>query len=492
MRLDALLPNDKRLSPAMATIDIRGLSADSRKVKSGYLFAALAGVSGVSAHGRDFIPEAVAQGAAVILSDSEVPSIQVPLIIADNPRQELAYMASRFFDYRPENFACITGTNGKTSTANFLRQLWGACGYAAAALGTLGVEADHIGETLSKDWHHTTADPVQLHSVLRDLYAYDITHLVLEASSHGLAQHRLDGIRPQVAAFTNLTRDHLDYHETYAAYFGAKCRLFTDVLADNGTAIIHIGSEVGQAMVLATQNSGRKVITISREEADISFTPMACTQTGTEARLTYQGKTHNINVPLIGAFQIDNLAVALGMALAFGADLDTLLKACATIKPARGRMQYIGRTKKGAAIYVDYAHTPDALENALASLRAHTQKQLHIVFGCGGDRDKGKRPEMGAVATRLADTIIITDDNPRTENADTIRSSIIEAAPQAKNIGDRAEAIATALNQAQKDDIVLIAGKGHETRQFIGDTSYPFDDAAHALAQIEKGGNKDV
>lgn len=488
MRLDTLLPSD-RLSPEMATIDIRGLSADSRCVQAGYLFAAL---SGVSHDGRDFITDAITRGAAVILSDAQAATDKnIPTIVSDNPRQELAYIAARFFGYYPRNFACITGTNGKTSTAHFLRQLWMACGYNAAALGTLGVEAEGIDTNLSKDWKHTTADPIQLHSVLRDLYAYDITHLVLEASSHGLAQYRLDGIRPQVAAFTNLSRDHLDYHESLAAYFSAKCRLFTDVLAQDGTAIIHIGSDAGVAMAEAAQNSGRKLVSVARDDkkdtADLTLTPKSFTPNGIDAQLTYKGETHTLSVPLIGAFQIDNLAVALAMALAFDADLQTLLTACASIKPARGRMQYIGRNKKGAAVYVDYAHTPDALENAMTSLRAHTKKQLHIVFGCGGDRDKGKRSEMGKVAEALADKIIITDDNPRTETAAAIRAAIASAAPNATEIGDRAEAIAHAIAQAQAEDIVLIAGKGHETHQIIGDKSLPFDDAAIAASLLEEG-----
>ncbi len=493
MRLDALLPNTMKPPADIAALDIRGIAADSRDISTGYLFAALAGER---EHGQKFIPQAIANGAVVVLGDMNFPdklpdNIAVPLIKHENPRRALAHLASRFFAYHPHHLACVTGTNGKTSVAHFLQQFWAACGHNAAAIGTLNIlpQDTDIG---AHHTPHTTSEPVALHAMLRDLYAHDITHLALEASSHGLAQYRLDGIRPQVAGFTNLSHDHLDYHATQDDYFAAKARLFVEVLADDGIGVIHVGSAAGRAMADVARRANRRVMEVGAEGATLYMNATTHTAQGMEAQLHYNGQTHNVHVPLVGAFQLANIEVALGMVLAqtdAENDITTLLTACTNLQGAQGRMQFIGTTANEAAAYIDYAHTPAALESALAALRQHLphHARLHIVFGCGGDRDASKRAAMGAIAARLADNVIITDDNPRHEEAANIRAAIRNGAgkdAKVQDIANRADAITTALTTAQAQDIVLIAGKGHESGQIIGEQTHPFDDAAIVRAFI--------
>ena len=482
MRLNQLSP-PHLTDAAMAATHVNGLTADSRAVQPGYLFAAL---RGVASDGHDFVDQAIENGAVAILSDREMIT-SVPVLTSDNPRRDLALMAAQFFETQPPHIGAITGTNGKTSTAAFLRQLLAAAGHKAAAMGTLGVEADGYFDALA----HTTPEPVRLHAVLRDLVAHQITHVAMEASSHGLAQYRLDGIRLAVAGFTNLSRDHMDYHASPEDYAAAKQRLFTDVLAEDGVAVILMTHEAGAVMADMAEAAGRRVVPVGRFEDCVHVEIQTRSATGLGLRVTLNGVSRSCDVALIGDFQIENLSLALGMAQAFGMADDALFDAVCLLHAPRGRMQYIGRTEAGAAIYVDYAHTSDALVNALTALRAHLPSggRLAVMFGCGGDRDAGKRGEMGRQADALADRVYVTDDNPRHEEAAAIRATILEACPKAQDIGDRKTAIETALAAGEADDIILLAGKGHETGQIVGDTILPFDDAKVAAAYLAaKGG----
>jgi UDP-N-acetylmuramoyl-L-alanyl-D-glutamate--2,6-diaminopimelate ligase len=490
MRLDELSPNQSfAAKEAMASLEVRGLSADSRHVQPGYLFAAL---PGTQVDGQAFIGQAIENGATAILASE--PLLAQPLradvafVSSDNPHRDLAHMAARFFEFQPAHIGCITGTNGKTSTASFLRQLLAAQGHKAAAMGTLGVEADGYFEPL----HHTTPDPVRLHAALRDLSAHGVTHLAMEASSHGLAQHRMDGVQVEVAGFTNLSRDHLDYHDTPEAYEAAKQRLFTELLSETGTAVIVASHASGERLQQRCQAMGRTPVMVGRPEDRVFVRVAARTATGLQLDITLNAKSHSICVPLIGDFQTENLALALGMAQAFGVSDTDLFAACTHLQAPRGRMQFVGRSQKGASVYVDYAHTPDALDNALVALRAHlpTDGNLSVLFGCGGNRDAGKRPEMGKLAAAKADYVFVTDDNPRQEDAASIRAAILKACPDALEVGDRGEAIGAIIDAAQSDDIVLLAGKGHEGGQIIGDTILPFDDALVAQSHLSKKGGQ--
>ncbi|MGB0820717.1 MAG: UDP-N-acetylmuramoyl-L-alanyl-D-glutamate--2,6-diaminopimelate ligase [Parvibaculales bacterium] len=485
MRLDELT-HMKLADATMASIDICGISADSRTVQPGYLFAALAGVE---ADGRSFVGQAIENGAAAILTQEPMVA-GVPVVTSDNPRRDLALMAARFFEVQPPHIAAITGTNGKTSSAVFLRQLFAAANYKAASLGTLGI--DMGGGAIEATLDHTTPEPVRLHAALRDLVAHQVTHLAMEASSHGLAQYRLDGVRLSLAGFTNLSRDHLDYHAGAEEYAAAKQRLFTEILAADGTAVITMTQDAGVAMAAACAATGRSVLEVGRPGDAVHMAITARRATGLDVTVDLDGARHDVTLPLIGDFQIENLTLAMGMAKAAGIDATTILEACRDLQAPRGRMQLAGRTSEGAAVFVDYAHTPDALENALTALRRHVPQggRLLVMFGCGGDRDSGKRPEMGAVAANHADMVFVTDDNPRHEDAADIRAAIMAACPDATEIGDRGAAIEAVLAAAQADDLVLLAGKGHESGQIIGDIILPFDDVTMAQSILaSKGGH---
>jgi UDP-N-acetylmuramoyl-L-alanyl-D-glutamate--2,6-diaminopimelate ligase len=485
MRLDELT-HMKLADATMASIDICGISADSRTVQPGYLFAALAGVE---ADGRSFVEQAIENGAAAILTQEPMVA-GVPVVTSDNPRRDLALMAARFFEVQPPHIAAITGTNGKTSSAVFLRQLFAAANYKAASLGTLGI--DMGGGAIEATLDHTTPEPVRLHAALRDLVAHQVTHLAMEASSHGLAQYRLDGLHLSLAGFTNLSRDHLDYHAGAEEYAAAKQRLFTEILAADGTAIITMTQDAGVAMAAACAATGRSVLEVGRPGDAVHMAITARRATGLDVTVDLDGARHDVTLPLIGDFQIENLTLAMGMAKAAGIDATTILEACRDLQAPRGRMQLAGRTSEGAAVFVDYAHTPDALENALTALRRHVPQggRLLVMFGCGGDRDSGKRPEMGAVAANHADMVFVTDDNPRHEDAADIRAAIMAACPDATEIGDRGAAIEAVLAAAQADDLVLLAGKGHESGQIIGDIILPFDDVTMAQSILaSKGGH---
>ncbi len=453
--------------------EILGLTCDSRRIEPGFLFAALPG----SHHdGRHFIGQAVSRGAAAVLAPpgTPAPATDLPLILDDNPRRRFAQMAARFHAGQPATVAAVTGTNGKTSVAVFLRRMWRRLGRSAASLGTLGLQAPGI----DRPGGLTTPDPVDLHRVLSDLEDRGVDCLALEASSHGLAQYRLDGVRVTAAAFTNLGRDHLDYHGTTDAYLAAKLRLFDELVVPGGGAVVNADTPEGDVVAKAAAARGLRVLTYGFAGTGIQLTDVHPRPDGQALDLTIEGRRHAVTLPLIGGFQVENALCALGLAVACGEDPDATIATIAELDGIPGRLQRVARRGDGAVAYVDYAHTPDALAAVLRALRPHTAGRLHLVFGCGGDRDRGKRPQMGQLAADLADVAIVTDDNPRTEDPAAIRRDILAACPGARDIGDRAEAIATAVAGLAAGDLLLVAGKGHESGQIIGTEVVPFDDAA--------------
>ena len=470
MRLEALLPQTMRCDAAYADVEITGLTADSRTVAPGYLFAAL---PGEHLDGNRFVAQAVAQGAAAVLTAQPDAALSVPVLYNENPRRALAELAGRFFAFRPECTVGITGTNGKTSTAAFLRQFWSQAGLQAATLGTLGV----VTQSFTRPLNHTTPDPVTLHAALRDLYGRGIDYVAMEVSSHALAQYRVDGLSCDVAGFTNLTRDHLDYHGDMAHYFDAKARLFTEILKPGGTAVVQMRGDVAPKLAAATLARGRQVYAVGGVDAALNISVATRAPDGMVLVIEEAGNRVDVHVPLIGDFQVENLEVAIGLGLHSGLDFEQMVGVCNTLQGVAGRMQLAG-TYQGAAIYVDYAHTPDALSAALLAVRSHVTAEARVllVFGCGGDRDKGKRPQMGAIAAQGADQVFVTDDNPRSENPADIRRAIMNACPGASEFDDRREAIAAAIDTARVGDIILVAGKGHEQGQIIEDTILPFDD----------------
>lgn len=457
---------------------VTGITADSRLVKRGNLFAALPGSKG---DGRSFIEAAIHHGASVILAPQgtvlpDNAGEDVVLITDDNPRKKFAHIAAAFYDRQPETIVAVTGTSGKTSTVSFTQQLWDLCGIkSCASLGTLGTR----GPNIRKYGGLTTPDSQALMAELADLSASGITHLAMEASSHGLDQYRLDGVALKAAAFTNLSRDHLDYHQDMDHYFQSKTRLFTDLLPSDGMAVVPVDDEWGQKLLpLITQ----KTITLG---GDIRIEAIEAVPHGQSVSLNAFGMSYQIDLPLVGDFQVRNALTALGLVVASGIDADQAISHLSSLQKIEGRLQQIEGHKDGAGIYVDYAHKPAALETILKTLRPHTQGRLICVFGCGGDRDPGKRPMMGKIAHDMADVVIVTDDNPRSEDPSSIRQQILAQAPGALEIGDRRKAIADAVNMARAGDVVVIAGKGHETGQIIADRVEPFDDAQEAKKAIE-------
>lgn len=447
---------------------ITGLTADSRTVEPGFLFAAIPG--GV-VDGARFIADAVARGAAAVLVREAVP-LGVPAVVVANPRRGLAQLAARFYGLQPATVIGITGTNGKTSTAAFLRQIWAAQGIASASIGTVGVVSDVLSETSA----HTTPHPVALHRILATLAHRNVTHAAIEASSHGLAQFRVDAVRFAAVGFTNFSRDHLDYHSNVADYLATKVRLFAELVPPGAPAVICTDSAEHAVVAAAAAARGAVPLTVGAGGAFLRL--VAAEQQGFAQRLTvaHEGNEHAILLPLAGGFQASNALLAAGLAIATGTPAAAAFAALEQLVGARGRLDLVGHTARGAPVFVDYAHTPDALSKALETLRSYTSGQLRVVFGCGGDRDAGKRPEMGAVAARLADDIIVTDDNPRSEEPAAIRAAIRAGAPLAAEIADRAEAIATAIGRLGTGDVLLIAGKGHETGQIVQGRVLPFSD----------------
>ena len=464
---------------------LTGLTVDSRAVKDGVLFAALPGARW---HGAEFIGPALRMGAAAILTDAEGAKMAVEalaastaaLVVADDPREALAYAAALWSGAQPANMVAVTGTNGKTSVATFARQIWIALGHAAINIGTTGVEG--AWEAPSS---HTTPDPITLHAMLADAAAAGVTHAAMEASSHGLDQRRMDGVRLRAAGFTNLTQDHLDYHHTMDAYFDAKAALFTRLLPEEGTAVINLNGAGGDKMLGLVQGRGVKTLTIGKcEGADLRITGQRYDATGQDLRFDWKGQPQQVHLNLVGGFQAENVLVAAGLCIGAGAAPNDVFRALPALTGVRGRMQLAATRKNGAAVYVDYAHTPDAIETALRALRPHVLGRIVVVFGAGGDRDTTKRPLMGAAAKANADVLYVTDDNPRSEEPATIRAAILAACPDANEVGDRAEAILLGVDALGPGDALLIAGKGHETGQTIKGQVYPFDDVEQASIAV--------
>jgi UDP-N-acetylmuramoyl-L-alanyl-D-glutamate--2,6-diaminopimelate ligase len=481
MTLGELFGLKAKLPVGLDHMPITGLAADSRQVKPGYLFAAL---PGVKTDGTRFIAEAVKRGAvAVLLAPGASPrNVSVAIIEDSDPRRRLALMAARFFHHQPKTVVAVTGTNGKTSVASFVHQLWAQQGFVAASLGTVGVVSPS-GTTVLK---HTTPDPIELHGILAALAEDGVTHLALEASSHGLRQRRVDGVAFAAGAFTNISRDHLDYHSSFGDYFEEKLRLFTELLPPGATAVVDVDSEAGQRVAAIAEARGFKLVSVGRDGQTLRLVSAELDGFGQTLVVAHDGKQSTVRLPLIGAFQASNALVAAGLAIATGVSAATVLPMLACLQGARGRLDLAGTATSGAPIFVDYAHTPDALAKALDALRPYVEHRLIVVFGCGGDRDKGKRPEMGKVAVAKADLAIVTDDNPRSENPAAIRSEILSAALGAIEIDDRAAAIAAAIGKLERGDVLLVAGKGHETGQTIGTTVIPFSDHDVVTAALKQ------
>jgi UDP-N-acetylmuramoyl-L-alanyl-D-glutamate--2,6-diaminopimelate ligase len=486
MTLGELFGLEARLPAGLSHAPVSGLASDSRAVKPGYLFAAL---PGVNTDGLRFIPDALARGATALLvpEGAKLQAGAATVIEDADPRRRLALIAARFHGLQPKTAVAVTGTNGKTSVASFLRQLWEGEGFAAASLGTVGVVGPRGTRTLS----HTTPDPIELHAILAALARDGVTHLALEASSHGLQQRRVDGIAFAAGAFTNISRDHLDYHASFEDYFAQKLRLFTELLPDGAGAVVDVDSEAGARVAEIARARGLKLLTVGREGQSLRLASADIDGFGQVLAVEHDGKSYKLRLPLVGAFQASNALVAAGLAMATGSSAANVLPLLQSLHGARGRLDLAGTAPCGAPIFIDYAHTPDALAKALDALRPYVARRLVVVFGCGGDRDKGKRPEMGKVAVGKADLAIVTDDNPRSEDPGAIRGEILAAAPGAVEIGDRAQAIAEAVTGLQQGDVLLVAGKGHETGQTIGATVIPFSDhdaVAAALAREARCG----
>jgi UDP-N-acetylmuramoyl-L-alanyl-D-glutamate--2,6-diaminopimelate ligase len=465
------------LSPI--TKAIRGLTADSRAIQPGFLFAA---IPGTKMDGRDFIPNAIAQGASHILAPTgtAIPD-GATLIESDNPRADFARLAAAFYDLRPQTIVGVTGTNGKTSSVNILRQLWETLGHKSAAIGTLGV----IGTDFYQAGSLTTPDPVKMHETFAALRKAGINRAAIEASSHGIEQERLAGTHFAAAIFTNLTRDHLDYHGTMENYFTAKARLFTELLPSGAPAIINADDPYGQELI-AMCRPRLRVISYGLM-GDVKLLGYQAHADGFDVTIAYDGVQHRFHLPLLGKFQIWNVLGALACLIALGEKVPDILSAIARLQSVRGRLEMVARSTNGAPVFVDYAHTPDALQGVLEAVREHATGKLKVIFGCGGDRDKGKRPQMGAIAVRLADRVIVTDDNPRTEDAATIRAEVLAGCDgKATEIGDRRTAIQTAVHALAAGDILVVAGKGHEQGQIVGSTVIPFDDAEVVREAIAK------
>lgn len=476
MKLTDLIEPDKELA-------VNGVTSDSRRVQEGFLFAAL---PGNKTKGSDYIADAIQHGASVILAEEGVslpPDMARDVVIVNdnNTRQAFAKIAAKFYKLQPENIVAVTGTSGKTSTVSFVQQLWHLSGIVkCASLGTLGLR----GPGMMRAGSLTTPDTETLHAELADLKAVGIDHLAMEASSHGLDQYRLDGVRIKVAAYTNLSRDHLDYHKDMDDYFEAKRRLFSEVMISPGVAVINADDEYAQKLIQTCTEKNHRVILYGHEGKDIKLNSRKPMPSGQKISITVFGKDHDLTLPLVGDFQVMNALCALGIMLAQEEDSEKYVPLLEKLRGVPGRLQLIPGHPKGA-VYVDYAHKPAALETVLKTLRPHTDGKLVCVFGCGGNRDPGKRPMMGKIAIDLADKVIVTDDNPRYEDAAEIRKQILTAAPGAEEIGDRREAIAKAVQQLEKGDVLVIAGKGHEQGQIIGEEIFPFSDFEEAEKAIQ-------
>ena len=471
-------------------VAVTGLAVDSRQVRPGVLFAAL---PGTRVHGATFVPAALAAGAGAILTDAagarlagdDLTASNVALVVAEDPRQALACAAALWFGAQPATMVAVTGTNGKTSVSTFARQIWEQMDLPAVNLGTTGVEGAYEAPLM-----HTTPEPITLHRVLADAAAAGVTHAAMEASSHGLAQRRLDGVHLTAAGFTNLTQDHLDYHADFADYFAAKAALFGRVLPVDGTAVINIDDAYGPRMADVARARGQAVMTVGRgADCDLQLAGQRFGPTGQAVLIRYAGKSYSADLPLLGGFQAENVLVAAGLVIACGADPARVFETLPHLSTVRGRMQLAATRANGAAVFVDYAHTPDAVATALQAMRPHVMGRLVAIVGAGGDRDTTKRPLMGAAAAAHADMVIVTDDKPRSEDPAAIRAAVIAGIPAAdlahlREVGDRAEAILRGVDALGPGDALLIAGKGHETGQTVGDMVLPFDDVEQASLAV--------
>lgn len=463
---------------SVGDLEISGLSADSRKIEKGMLFVALAGTK---ADGAAYVADAVARGASAVVAGHAVDAA-VPVIVVANPRRFLALAAANFFGRQPATMVAVTGTAGKTSVASFTRQIWAEAGHPAAQIGTTGV----VSPTRNEYGSLTTPDPIGLHRLLCDLADEGVTHAAMEASSHGLDQCRLDGVRLAAAAFTNLGRDHMDYHPTVEDYMAAKMRLFDTLLPKGSPAVIFADDPWSAEAIRVATEAGHKVLTVGRSGEFLALKRVEHFRHKQVAEVHFGDEIFEVHIPLAGDFQVANALVAAGLAIATGVPAAVAMKALEKLQGASGRLELVGQSKAGALAYVDYAHKPDALENVLTSVRPFTTGRVITVFGCGGDRDKGKRPIMGEIACRLADIVIVTDDNPRSEVPAVIRSEIMAAAPKGIEIGDRAQAIRAAVAMLSSGDTLIVAGKGHEEGQTVGDDTLPFSDHAELRKALEE------
>ncbi len=481
------LPLAGPLAKDQADLEIESLTLDSRNARAGSLFAAL---PGSRSDGRDFIPDALARGAVAVLAarGTRLPNgTTAALVTCENPRRWLAILASAFHRPQPRLIACVTGTSGKTSVAHFTRGLWQALGHKAASLGTLGVVPSAVPAPPAL----TTPDPVALQRCLKDLQAAGFEHAVLEASSHGLDQYRLDGLEVAAAAFTNLSHEHLDYHPDMEAYFAAKARLFRDLLRPDGVAVLNADTPYYEALTGIAKERGQRILSYGASgAANLRIIDQKPTASGQELLLSLDGRQSKIALPLIGDFQACNAVAALGLVIGSGSDPKAAVAALEELTPVPGRLEAVGRTPSGGKVFVDYAHKPAALEAVLTTIRPYVRGKLWVVVGCGGDRDREKRPIMGRMAAELADRGIITDDNPRSEDPAAIRAAMMAGHPGLSEIGDRREAIETAVAALEEGDILVVAGKGHESGQTVGDRVLPFDDrevSREAIAAATRG-----
>jgi UDP-N-acetylmuramoyl-L-alanyl-D-glutamate--2,6-diaminopimelate ligase len=473
MRLRELFSDDATIDPHAEAVVVTGLAVDSRAVKPGNVFFALAGGK---TDGARFIDSAISSGAVAIAGDHPPQGeARVPFVLTPNPRRSLALAAARFYPRQPAMIAAVTGTSGKTSVAAFTRQIWQRLGHASASIGTIGL----VSPKRTIYGSLTTPDPIALHRQLDEIAREGVTHLAFEASSHGLDQYRLDGVCIAAGGFTNLSRDHMDYHPDVAHYLAAKLRLFRNLIAAGGAAVISADHDCSQAVIDAARARNLRTVIVGRKgdgaREGIRLIKAEIDGFAQKLELEHRGRRHAVRLPLVGEFQIENALVAAGLAISTGSEPKAVFAELELLEGAKGRLERVAE-HNGAPIFIDYAHKPDALAKALQALRPYAKRRLVVVFGAGGDRDAGKRPLMGAIAVENADSVIVTDDNPRSENPQAIRSAILNAANGAREIGDRTEAIRTAIAALQPGDALLIAGKGHETGQIVGDRVLPFSD----------------
>ena len=480
MKLRDLFSDEIQIDRQAGAIDVSGLAMDSRVVRPGDLFFALAGAR---TDGARFIDAALAAGAVAVAGEHLPQGLSVPSVTTANPRRALALAAARFFSRQPATIAAVTGTSGKTSVAAFTRQIWQRLGHASASIGTIGL----VSPKRTIYGSLTTPDPIALHRQLDEIARDGVTHLAFEASSHGLDQYRLDGVRVAAGGFTNLSRDHMDYHPDVAHYLNAKLRLFRDLVPPGGAAVISADHDCSAQVIEAARKRGLRLLTVGtngdgRGEG-IRLVKASIDGFAQKLTLEHRGKTISVRLPLVGGFQIENALVSAGLAIATGSDADAVFASLEHLEGAKGRLERVGE-RNDAPIFVDYAHKPDALAKALQALRPYAKRKLVVVFGAGGDRDAGKRPLMGAIASENADHVIVTDDNPRSEKPESIRAAILGATKGASEIGDRAQAIRAAIEELQPGDALLIAGKGHETGQIIGDKILHFSDHEAVAAAL--------